>query len=303
MPCANRSARSPPPNKIAVRPASAGCNSLRIDCMALLVYNAPMWPFDQSVSHRNTLAQSSFSMCGRAWQMVAQLRACGNPFFALLFAAQALAADSGFLGKDSCASSSCHGGGGQNQNQNIVWSRQDQHARAPATLTTARSRRLADLLKISDPTKDHRCTSCHAPWQNLTALPANTSVVSEAVSCESCHGPAEKYIRSHTRKDLNRAEKLLDGLRDLTILYNRANSCVACHQVVPSELLEAGHPELLFELDGQAAAMPRHWREREGNTHAAAWVTGQAAALRELTWQLIDEVKGGKNSDRARSEE
>ena len=83
---------------------------------------------------------------------------------------------------------------------------------------------------------------------------------------------------------------MLDGLRDLTVLYNRANTCVACHQALDPQLLEAGHPELLFELGGQTAAMPRHWREKDTNTHAIAWFTGQAAALRELTAQLRNKV-------------
>jgi hypothetical protein len=223
-----------------------------------------------------------------------------NSFFILLLSARAFAGDARFLGKDSCASSGCHGGAGANQNQNIVWSQQDQHSRAPVTLTTARSKRLAQLLNISDPVRDSRCTACHAPWQNLptSAMPASSSPTAEAISCESCHGPAENYLRSHTRKDLTRAEKLVDGLRDLTILYNRANSCVTCHQAVDSKLLEAGHPELLFDLDGQTASMPRHWRERESNTHAAAWLAGQAAALRELTAELQRETKTAKTSER-----
>jgi hypothetical protein len=237
--------------------------------------------------------------------MLADCIGRSNPFFKLFCGARTFlsatllvfctsAVEPTFLGKDSCASSSCHGGGGANQNQNIVWSRQDPHSRAPATLTTARSKRLAQLLKISDPTRDHRCTSCHQPWQNLptSALPANTTSLAEAVSCETCHGPARNYLRSHTRTDLARAEKLADGLRDLTILYNRANNCVACHQRVDSALLEVGHPELLFEMDGQTASMPRHWRERETNTHAAAWLTGQATALRELTAQIRNESRG-----------
>src|SRR5690606_36199197 len=128
------------------------------------------------------------------------------------------------------------------------------------------------LLQIADPTKDARCTSCHAPWQNLPQLPSGSSASAEAVSCETCHGPAGNYLRSHTRQDLTRAQKALDGLRDLTILYNRANNCVACHQVLDSSLLAAGHPELIFELDGQSAAMPRHWKDGATNTHAAAWL-------------------------------
>lgn len=238
--------------------------------------------------------------------MLAQQCGRGNPFFklrcltAIAAAASASlwAADPAFLGKDSCASSGCHGGGGAHQNQSIVWARQDPHSRAPATLGTARSKRLAELLNIPDPKLDARCTSCHEPWQNLAGLPPHTTAVSEAVSCETCHGPASDYLRSHTRKDLDRPQKGLDGLKDLTVLYNRANSCVACHQALDAKLLEAGHPELLFELDGQTASMPRHWREKPENSHAAIWLTGQATALRELTAQVLQEAQSGTPSAR-----
>ena len=53
-----------------------------------------------------------------------------------------------FLGATSCASSSCHGGGGANQNQFLVWSLKDFHSqRPPATLATARSKQIADALE------------------------------------------------------------------------------------------------------------------------------------------------------------
>jgi hypothetical protein len=118
-------------------------------------------------------------------------------------------------------------------------------------------------------------------------------VRSEAVSCETCHGPASQWIRSHTRPDLTRAQKGIDGLRDLTHFYNRANACVACHQVLEPKLIAAGHPELLFELDGQTSAMPRHWTERDNHFRLKGWLTGQAAALREVTAQLIEQRKTG----------
>lgn len=223
-----------------------------------------------------------------------------NIFFFLCLSAAATAADLTFLGHNSCSSSGCHGGAGTNQNQNIVWSRHDPHSHTPATLTTARSATLARLLGIKDATQDRRCTSCHAPWQGvaLELVPAELKPSIEAVSCETCHGPASEWIRSHTRPDLNRAQKGLDGLKDLTILYNRANSCVACHQAIAPELLQAGHPELTFELDGQTAAMPRHWRERDPDIRPKAWLVGQAAALRELTAQLVNQKASGSVSTR-----
>ncbi len=196
-----------------------------------------------------------------------------------------------FLGAISCASSGCHGGGGQNQNQFHVWSLKDFHSQRPfATLTTARSKQIGDALQIKEPTSDSRCTSCHAPLANVPAARrGETFKVSEGVSCESCHGPAENWLRSHTRPDWSHADHTAAGLRDLKSLYVRANTCVACHQTVDSPLLKAGHPELTFELDGQSASEPRHWREGTNASGAQAWLIGQAAALREMSWQLSRE--------------
>ena len=196
-----------------------------------------------------------------------------------------------FLGANSCASSSCHGGAGQDQNQFLVWSLKDFHSQRPAaTLTTARARQIADVLDIKDATADARCTCCHAP---LHEVPENRRgenfKASEGVSCESCHGPAENWLRSHTRKDYTRADRTAAGMRDLQNLYVRANTCVACHQNVDTDILKAGHPELIFELDGQSVAEPKHWRAEKNGNGAQAWLVGQAVALREMSWQLARE--------------
>ncbi len=198
-----------------------------------------------------------------------------------------------FLGAASCSSSACHGGGGQNQNQFLVWSLQDFHSQRPfATLTTARSKQIANALPIKDPTTDNRCTSCHAPLREVPeSLRAEAFRISEGVSCETCHGPGENWLRSHTRSDWSHADRVYSGMRDLKSLYVRANTCVACHQTVAAPLLKAGHPELIFELDGQCVSQPRHWREKENWSGAQAWLVGQAVALREMSWQLSREPK------------
>jgi hypothetical protein len=75
-------------------------------------------------------------------------------------------------------------------------------------------------------------------------------------------------------------------MRDLKNLYVRANTCAACHQTVALPLIKAGHPELIFELDGQSVSEPKHWREGTNWNGARAWLIGQASALREMSWQL-----------------
>lgn len=202
-----------------------------------------------------------------------------------------------FLGATSCSSSGCHGGGGAQQNQFLIWSLKDFHSQRPvATLTTARSKQIADGLGISDPTTDARCTTCHAPLQDI---PENRRgekfAVSEGVSCESCHGAAENWLRAHTRHDYTRADRTAAGMRDLQNLYVRANLCVACHQVVAQPLLKAGHPELIFELDGQSVAEPKHWSAEKNGSSAQAWLVGQTVALREMSWQLAQEPAADDN--------
>ncbi len=202
-----------------------------------------------------------------------------------------------FLGEASCNSSSCHGGAGEKRNQCIIWSKRDFHSRSYATLTMARSTRVAESLKISDPTHNTRCTGCHAPFLAVPAGEVGKLIdPTLGVSCESCHGRAENWLRSHTRADFTHQNRVHAGMRDLENLYVRANSCVACHQNVDADILQAGHPELIFELDGQSVTEPKHWREKGDWSRPRTWFVGQAVALREMSWQLSREPAPTENA-------
>ena len=196
-----------------------------------------------------------------------------------------------FLGSQTCSSSSCHGGAGEKSKQYTIWSTHDfHHARPYATLETARSERIADVLKIGNATQSARCTVCHAPFATVPAERlGHDAAVTEGVSCESCHGPAENWIRSHTRPDYTHADRVAAGMRDLHSLYVRANTCVACHQNIDPEIRAEGHPELIFELDGQSVTMPRHWSKDLDSPPIYIWQMGQLVALREMSWELSRE--------------
>ena len=191
-----------------------------------------------------------------------------------------------FVGAVGCKSSSCHGGAGEKRSQFITWTRKDFHTRAFAILTNARSERMAESLGLGAAAASSRCTVCHSPLQ---AMPQSrllaTADPREAVSCESCHGAAEPWLRGHTRKDWTYATRVGAGMHDLRNFYVRANTCVACHQNLEPDLATAGHPDLLFELDSQMVAEPKHWRDPVGSG-PRAWLVGQAVALRETSWRL-----------------
>ncbi len=191
-----------------------------------------------------------------------------------------------FVGSLGCKSSSCHGGAGEKRSQYITWSRQDFHTRAFAILLNARSARIAETVGIAEPQSSARCTVCHSPLQSLAqSRLASTVRPDEGVSCENCHGAAGPWLRGHTRTDWTYAMRVSAGMHDLRSLYVRANSCIACHQNVDSDLLKAGHPTLVFELDSQSVNEPRHWREDDSWSGARAWLVGQAVALRETAWR------------------
>jgi hypothetical protein len=191
-----------------------------------------------------------------------------------------------YLGAASCSSSSCHGGAGEQHNQFIVWSQRDYHQRTSLILTNARSARIAERLSINDASVSTRCTVCHSPLTTISPTRlSEKNHPDNGVSCESCHGPAEAWLRSHTRRDYTYAMRVSAGMRDLRNWYVRANACVACHQTVDTDVIDAGHPRLVFELSTQMKAQPPHWRD-PADSPVRAWLTGQAVALRELTWKM-----------------
>lgn len=190
-----------------------------------------------------------------------------------------------FVGAIGCRSSSCHGGAGEKRSQYITWSQKDFHTRAYAILLDARSDRIGEAAGIAQPQSSARCTVCHSPFQSVAQTRLTpTAGPDEGVSCESCHGAAEPWLRGHTRSDWTYATRVSAGMHDLRSLYVRANACVACHQNVDAEILKAGHPELVFELDSQSVNEPKHWKNEDSWSGARAWLIGQAVALREVTW-------------------
>lgn len=140
----------------------------------------------------------------------------------------------------------------------------------------------------------------------------------EGVSCDGCHGPAEKWIKPHEKENWTIDEWKRLGGRDggsqklydqHGIYYSKdlvlwADQCVRCHLRIDTNLLDAGHPDLVpFELFGHNQQVP-HWRDYSweaeapelpgaGPMHAArVWRVGQAAALRSAFEQVAERAAG-----------
>ena len=136
------------------------------------------------------------------------------------------------LGVVNCASSLCHGsiagwdGSPVVQNEYVVWSRLDKHARAYGLLTNAQSRSIAAKLGLAQPAHLSReCVDCHAHNPAPVATrPAPAHSVADGISCEGCHGPAQRWVASHTAPEATHQGNIRNGLTSRW----HAPSC-ACH--------------------------------------------------------------------------
>ncbi len=208
-----------------------------------------------------------------------------------------------FLGARSCAASACHGGIDPDprfplsqRNEYVAWLDKDPHSRSYQTLhnelSTAILARLARATD-DDATRAKRlanCFGCHNP-QPDPARRDETYFTRDSVSCEICHGPAEKWIGPHVTeawphlKQTGEAGKM--GLVNTFDITTRAETCAACHVGSPGrevnhDLIAAGHPALKFELTAYYAMLPKHWRdqdERHANPQLelTLWQAGQVA--------------------------
>lgn len=212
-----------------------------------------------------------------------------------------------YLGVGTCSSSNCHGSVSPKkstnvlQNEFVTWFKHDKHSGALKALYGEDAKRIALNLGIGDPWKEKECLDCHA-LNVPEELRGERFSIEDGVSCESCHGPSEGWIRSHVEKDATHAENLSRGMTDLSSLSNRANLCARCHfgseeRPIDHRIYGAGHPRLTFELDTFEAVGPRHWlldadyESRKGKYDATkAWLTSQLSQSRLALQKFLKDV-------------
>jgi hypothetical protein len=218
-------------------------------------------------------------------------------------------------GAGSCAAAACHNGNrapGTAGSEYSTWILHDKHSRAYEVLFAKRSKEIQQnllnlpSLETAQPQKNRLCLDCHVhPGPETARQRSGGFHKQDGVSCETCHGPAEKWLTRHARaewKTLKSADKERLGMRDTQSIVGRARLCVDCHVGKPGsevnhDLIAAGHPRLNFEFGAYHANMPHHWsdaRDKDAkygghagpDFEARAWAVGQAvtaqAALKLL---------------------
>jgi cytochrome c554/c'-like protein len=221
-----------------------------------------------------------------------------------------------FNGANSCKGSGCHNKAGdkappaEGLHELTIWKAKDLHAKSFEDLSNKDSKEITGKLKIADAAKSDKCLSCHA--LNVAANLRGASYnIKEGNTCESCHGPSEKWLKDHADpKWQNEQRAKMDhatlvkttGLYDTRPLIVRAELCASCHLSIDHELVAAGHPETKFDLAYLSDLEPKHWSEThfkgpEGYKETAIWAAGQAVGLREAMQQLSDRAKAKAPAD------
>lgn len=212
--------------------------------------------------------------------------------------------DAVHLGVASCSGSTCHGavqplkGSTVAQNEYIVWSRKDKHAKAYEVLGEDRGERIARNLGLGDARTATVCLNCHA--DNVPPDRRGPQFqLSDGVGCEACHGGAKSWLGVHI-SGASHKDNLAAGLYPTDQPVARAEKCLSCHwgdsdRFVTHEIMGAGHPRLGFELDTYTAAQPAHfvinktYIERKGPVNdVRVWAVGQAVALVKVMDSVAD---------------
>ena len=208
-----------------------------------------------------------------------------------------------YIGPGSCSASSCHGGIQPQssthvlQNEYSTWVIRDKHAKSYQVLQNPVSQRMAKILGLPRAETSQKCLACHA--LSVSAQQKGRDFdIAEGVSCESCHGPASAWLGPHALKNFSRQQSVALGMFDTSDLIRRSDKCLSCHlgnttKWVDHEMIAAGHPALVFELDSYTAVEPPHWKApADASFGARAWSVGQAVQLREALRQLARRAGG-----------
>src|SRR5579862_384986 len=209
-----------------------------------------------------------------------------------------------------CNTKDCHGAeaakGSPALNEYTIWKASDPHSKAFTTLYKAPSKAIGAAMGIPKVFDSPKCLGCHSRIVDAANVVEGAKwSVQNGVSCEVCHGPAEKWLKPHaTPKESgwSHSKSVENGMADLRDPYDWAVKCASCHLKIDADMIKAGHPRLHFELVDYNARTGAHWRTEKHPSMAAgfdakAWTVGQAVSLAEALKNLGRHISGGADAD------
>lgn len=180
------------------------------------------------------------------------------------------------------------------QTEYSIFAAKDPHGKAYKILLGEKSSSIAKKLGLKKPAHEEKlCLDCHAnnvaPEQR-----SRTFKIEDGVSCEACHGGADRWLETHVSGAGDHSDNIAAGLFPTEDPVKRATLCMSCHlnndkKSVTHRMLGAGHPRLVFELDTYTAAEPAHYyvnneykKRKVVATAIQTWALGQAKSVQIL---------------------
>lgn len=236
-------------------------------------------------------------------------------------------------GAGSCAAQACHNAdaltAGRGGEYRIALERdfsvdaprvKDKHAQAFAILFDKPAQDMLRKWKglsashAVHPEREVLCLRCHVhPDFDRHALIVDGIAqfrLEDGVSCEACHGPAERWLAAHFRpewRDMPASRRAEFGMADTRSVAGRARVCVDCHVGSPQadvdhDLIAAGHPWLKFEAADHHSQWHKHWsaakdknpaRSSRASTdfEARLWLVGQVASAKAALELLAERAR------------
>ncbi len=195
------------------------------------------------------------------------------------------------MGVATCSSGVCHGQSTQSKKDNVrmneyrTWLAEDDHARAYKTLLKPASKAMAKKLGLTSAHTAKICLDCHA--DNVPKEKRGKRFqITDGVSCEACHGGAERWLSDHKEEGATHAINMEIGLYPSEKPRDRAKLCLSCHlgtkdKFATHRIMGAGHPRLSFELESFTQNQPAHYEvdtdyeKRKGSIRSVnMWLTG-----------------------------
>lgn len=212
-------------------------------------------------------------------------------------------------GVKTCASSTCHGATEPFQDSRILhnayltWHRRDPHSRAWETLWSEDSQRMAERMGLGAAHEADTCLACHS-GKVPEAYQGERFQVSDGVGCETCHGGSGDWLEEHVSGELSHEAHIERGMYPTADPEARAELCMSCHYSHPQapmthDLMAAGHPPLLFEVETFRRLQPPHYeyseayRERKDVASPLdEWLIGQGVAARAELGAMGERIHG-----------
>lgn len=126
-----------------------------------------------------------------------------------------------------------------------------KHAKAFATLSSDKAKEASTKQGVADAVKDAKCARCHVTaFEAKVELKDKNWTADDSVSCEACHGPAEKHVKARlAEQEPDPKAYEVRGSLAAEIALPTEKKCLECHNDQSPFYKPFDYKEFLKQID------------------------------------------------------